>query len=60
MKEKKVEDYSCTICGGDATFSFQGFYDKDGKDRNGNKNPFKKEDRPCLSCLRKKTGQKLF
>lgn len=60
VKNEEVKKYICTICGGDASVSFQGFYDKNGLNRNGKKNPFKKTDRPCLSCLYKLTGDRIF
>ncbi len=60
VKKEEVKEYPCTICGGDATVSFQGIYDKNGLNVNGKKNPFKKTDRPCLSCLYKLTGDRIF
>lgn len=57
---KKKKEYLCTFCGGDATVSFQGMYDKNDFNQKGIKNSFKKKDRPCLSCCRKMTGDKII
>jgi len=61
-KENDMESnkYTCTICGGDASVSFKGFFDEFGLDEYGNKNPFTEDDRSCLPCLYKLTKQKLF
>ena len=55
LKQQTVSSYICTECGGDATIAMAGW-----KDNNTGKNHYKKGERLCMRCHKKRTGVGFF